>query len=270
MTRAASMQVGTSAPGRAEITNGPCAPTTGGEAPIITFLLLSDLGALRAGPHGQPGAYFADKDHYLSPFNSPCVTAQLQPGARDFGTWFGHFPPFIPFAIVTLPFLLGFRLTCYYYRRTYYRAFWESPPACAVAEPHAKYTGETRFPLIFQNLHRYFWLAAGVISLVNTWDVVQAFRPQGQRSASASARSSCWSTCLLWAYTLSCHSCRHIVGGRLRSFSGHPLRYRPGRSSRSSTPSTCSWPGHARHADDHRRLHRAGGAGTFSDLRIIN
>ena len=30
---------------------------------------------------------------------------------------------------------------------------------------------------------------------------------------------------LLWAYTLSCHSCRHIVGGRLRSFSRHPLRY---------------------------------------------
>ena len=31
---------------------------------------------------------------------------------------------------------------------------------------------------------------------------------------------------LLWAYTLSCHSCRHIVGGRLRNFSRHPLRYR--------------------------------------------
>ena len=31
---------------------------------------------------------------------------------------------------------------------------------------------------------------------------------------------------LLWAYTLSCHSCRHIVGGRLRNFSRHPLRYK--------------------------------------------
>ncbi len=31
---------------------------------------------------------------------------------------------------------------------------------------------------------------------------------------------------LLWAYTLSCHSCRHIVGGRLRNFSAHPLRYK--------------------------------------------
>ena len=31
---------------------------------------------------------------------------------------------------------------------------------------------------------------------------------------------------LIWAYTLSCHSCRHIVGGRLKHFSRHPVRYR--------------------------------------------
>ncbi|MGH3386744.1 MAG: hypothetical protein ACRDO1_19350, partial [Nocardioidaceae bacterium] len=31
---------------------------------------------------------------------------------------------------------------------------------------------------------------------------------------------------LIWLYTLGCHSCRHIVGGRLRHFSKHPVRYR--------------------------------------------
>ena len=31
---------------------------------------------------------------------------------------------------------------------------------------------------------------------------------------------------LIWLYTLSCHSCRHTVGGRLRHFSKHPIRYR--------------------------------------------
>ncbi len=30
---------------------------------------------------------------------------------------------------------------------------------------------------------------------------------------------------LIWLYTLSCHSCRHVVGGRLRHFSKHPIRY---------------------------------------------
>src|SRR5690625_7369866 len=31
---------------------------------------------------------------------------------------------------------------------------------------------------------------------------------------------------MLWAYTLSCHSCRHATGGRLRNFSKNPIRYR--------------------------------------------
>ena len=30
---------------------------------------------------------------------------------------------------------------------------------------------------------------------------------------------------LLWLYSLSCHACRHITGGRLRNFSKHPVRY---------------------------------------------
>ena len=31
---------------------------------------------------------------------------------------------------------------------------------------------------------------------------------------------------LIWLYTLGCHSCRHIMGGRLRHFSQHPVRYK--------------------------------------------
>jgi len=27
-----------------------------------------------------------------------------------------------------------FRLTCYYYRKAYYRSFWLAPPACAVPD----------------------------------------------------------------------------------------------------------------------------------------
>ena len=67
-------------------------------------------------------------------------------------------------------------MTCYYYRKAYYRAFWLSPPACGVAEPHAKYSGETRFPLILQNVHRYFWYAAMLVGCILTYDAVLAFR----------------------------------------------------------------------------------------------
>ena len=222
---------GVGAPGRASIPARTLRTDNWRKAPTLTFVLLSAwvvYATLRACWHA---AYFDAKDHYLTPFYSPCVTKSCVPDSRDFGTWFGHFPPIIPFAIITLVFLLGFRLTCYYYRRAYYRAFWASPPACAVAEPHARYSGETRFPLIAQNLHRYFWLFAGLISLVNTWDVVQAFRPvkaSGGHTFGFGLGTIIMliNVILLWGYTISCHSCRHIIGGRLRNFSRHPLRYK--------------------------------------------
>jgi hypothetical protein len=31
---------------------------------------------------------------------------------------------------------------------------------------------------------------------------------------------------LLWSYTLSCHACRHLCGGQVKSFSKHPLRHK--------------------------------------------
>jgi len=221
------MPGGTNAPGRPAISEPTLRTDNWRKAPIVTFLLLSSWVLYALVRTVVQSAYLDKKDHYLSPFYSPCVTASCANGSRDFGTWFGHFPSLIPFAIVTLPFLLGFRLTCYYYRRSYYRAFWLSPPACGVAEPHAKYTGETRFPLILQNLHRYFWAAAGVISVINTWDVIQAFRPEGHAFGfGLGTLIMLANVVLLWLYTLSCHSCRHIVGGKLRSFSRHPMRYR--------------------------------------------
>ena len=112
----------------------------------------------------------------------------------------------------SLVFPLGFRLTCYYYRKAYYRSFWLSPPACAVAEPHAKYTGETRFPLILQNVHRYFFYLGVVLALILTYDAVIAFRDrQGDWGhMGLGTLLLLVNAVLLWAYTLSCHSCRHI------------------------------------------------------------
>ena len=104
--------------------------------------------------------YWVPKYHYLTPFYSPCISGECVPGSSTLGQWIPAVPPIIPYAFVSLVFVLGFRLTCYYYRRAYYRAFWRAPAACAVREPHARYTGETRFPLILQNLHRFFFYMA--------------------------------------------------------------------------------------------------------------
>jgi hypothetical protein len=197
------------------------------KAPLITAVLLTLWVAYATVRVFTQRNFFVEQYHYLSPFTSPCVTASCPQAARDLGTWLPHFPPFLPFGVLFLPFLLGFRVTCYYYRRAYYRAFWQSPPACAVAEPHGKYSGETRFPLIVQNLHRYFFGAAVLLSLINTWDAIRAFQGKtGGIGLGLGTLIMVINVVLLWAYTLSCHSCRHLVGGRLRSFSRHPIRYR--------------------------------------------
>jgi hypothetical protein len=169
--------------------------------------------------------YFVPEFGYLTPFSSPCLSMSCIPEAAHFGRPLPEFPPLVPFGLVALPFLLGFRLTCYYYRKAYYRSFWLSPPACAVPDGHKKYTGETRFPLLGQNLHRYFFYAAGIVSLVNTYDAIVAFHGDEGFQMGLGNLILVGNVILLWAYTLSCHSCRHIAGGRLKNFSQHPVRY---------------------------------------------
>jgi hypothetical protein len=125
-----------------------------------------------------------------------------------------------------LPFPLLFRLTCYYYRKTYYQAFWWSPPACAVAEPHKTYTGETRFPLILQNLHRYFLYSVIPFIFFFGWEAVQAFRFPDGFGMGLGTLFLIANTVLLALYVFSCHSCRHLCGGHVDTFSKSPIRYR--------------------------------------------
>ena len=95
------------------------------------------------------------------------------------------------------------------------------------AEPHGNYSGETRFPLIFQNIHRWFWYAALLVSAVLTYDAVLTFRDTHDHWGHAGLGTVIFvvNIVLIWLYTLSCHSCRHLIGGRLRHFSKHPTRY---------------------------------------------
>jgi len=54
----------------------------------------------------------------------------------------------------------------------------------------AHYTGETKFPLIIQNTHRYFFYIAGIISLINSFDAIVAFHSEDGPGGFASA----WAT----------------------------------------------------------------------------
>ncbi|MGD0053986.1 MAG: hypothetical protein ABSC34_00925 [Acidimicrobiales bacterium] len=179
-------------------------------------------------------AAFQNKNYYvgaamhrdlISPFYSPCLAGSCVAGAKS-GVFALNWWMISP-ALLILVVPLGFRLTCYYYRRSYYRAFWWSPPACAVADSHAAYSGETRFPLIMQNLHRYFFYLGLVLNVLLTYDAVRAFDQPGLGlGVTVGTIVLSVNAVLLWSYSLSCHACRHLCGGGSSNFTKHPLRYR--------------------------------------------
>jgi hypothetical protein len=161
------------------------------------------------GTQTQPGHAYL-----LSPFFSPLIIVPWLP------KWIS--PAFL---ILWAP--GGFRLTCYYYRKAYYRAFFLDPPGCAVGEPRRDYRGETRL-FLFQNLHRYFLYFALVFLVLLAIDVVHAciWPAFTERDSSAMTFGISVGTLvlatnvvLLSLYTFSCHSLRHLVGGNVDCFS---------------------------------------------------
>jgi hypothetical protein len=168
---------------------------------------------------------------YLAPFHSPLIYDAQSPHA-----WFHQAKPgwwFLPFfssAMLILIFPAGFRLTCYYYRKAYYRSFWADPPGCAVGEPEWRknYLGENHWPLLAQNIHRYFLYAAIVVLLFLLWDAVYAFywpvvregKVVGHTIGMGLGTLIMWiNVALLAGFTFGCNSLRHLVGGRLNCFS---------------------------------------------------
>ncbi len=191
--------------------------------PLVTVVVLVLFIAYSSFRAFQNAYYYATP--YISPFYSPCITTRCE--GDSFPEFFTG-PAWISPALYVLVLPLGIRLTCYYYRKAYYRSFWLSPPACAVAEPHRRYTGETRLPLLGQNVHRYFLYAALVFNVILFYEAFRGFRDETGEWGHMGLGTVVLlvNAVLLFLYSVSCHSCRHVVGGRLNSFSRHPLRYR--------------------------------------------
>jgi hypothetical protein len=163
-------------------------------------------------------AYYFGPHNLLSPFYSPCLVYNCAfIHFQLVGTWW---PSWLSPAVLILGGPLVLRVTCYYYRKAYYRSFFWLPAACAVPDAHSGYSGERRFPFILQNIHRYaFWLSLVVLAFL-WWDVVEAFRA----GIGVGALVLLVATVLLSLYSLSCHSCRYYCGGCLDSFHKKPVR----------------------------------------------
>jgi len=187
---------------------------------LALFVVYSTWAAL------QNAHYYAPP--YLSPFYSPCLSTDCQHVTVPL---FGKMPSLPILGVVSPAFLIlwapgVFRLTCYYYRKAYYRSFWGAPPGCGVSDVRPEYTGETRFPLFFQNLHRYAFYLAVLFIVILTYDAVLAFRFANGFGIGVGTVVMGGNVVMLAGYTFSCHSCRHLCGGRVDVFSKTPTSYR--------------------------------------------
>jgi hypothetical protein len=122
-------------------------------------------------------------------------------------------------------------MTCYYYRGAYYKAFWADPPACSVGEPRKSYLGERYFPLVLQNVHRYFFYFALIFLVFLTHDAYLGFWFDDDGDGAFSNFGIgvgtivlCINIVLLGSYTLGCHSLRHLIGGAWNTLSNAPIR----------------------------------------------
>jgi hypothetical protein len=195
--------------------------------PVLTFLGLGTFLVYSTWAAAQGNNFRFGP--YLSPFYSPEIFGDARTA------WIGGWPSWWPPWAASAAYLIlwapgGFRLTCYYYRGAYYKAFWADPPSCTVGEPRKHYRGERSFPLILQNAHRFFLYLAFVFLVLLTIDVWRALwftDPQtGQVNFGIGVGTLILAVnvVLLGCYTFGCHSLRHLIGGRLDEVSKSPGR----------------------------------------------
>jgi len=187
--------------------------------PLVTFIGLGSFVVYATWAAFQGKHYYSSP--YLSPFYSPLLFGGPTGPHGLFGGQPGWWPKWAPFSAAL--FILwapgGFRMTCYYYRGAYYKAFWGDPPSCAVGEPRNSYLGERYFPLVIQNIHRYFMYIAVIFIFLLAWDVWEALwftdnvTGKVHFGIGLGTIILAVNVCLLGGYTFGCHSFRHLIGG---------------------------------------------------------
>jgi hypothetical protein len=182
---------------------------------LSAFIVYSTWAAFQGTNYTVPGT------SYLTPFYSPQLfyTKAAEPVPAGHA-WFGELPDWWPSWLPYSPAFLilwapaGFRFTCYYYRGAYYKAFWADPPACAVGEPRKGYIGESNWPLLFQNIHRYFMYVAVLFIGLLAYDAILSYFFADGIGIGIGSVILTVNVFLLAGYTFGCHSLRHILGGR--------------------------------------------------------
>jgi hypothetical protein len=193
-------------------------------AAVFTVLSTFVIYATWAAVQGKDYHY----GPYLSPFYSPEIFGDWDSWFGPWPLWWPSFMAFSP-AFLILPGPGGFRLTCYYYRGAYYKAFWADPPSCGVGEPRKGYWGERWFPLVIQNVHRYFMYLALLFLVFLSIDVYKALWFKDASGVThfgigVGTLVLLLNVVFLSSYTFGCHSLRHVIGGRIDQLSKATLQ----------------------------------------------
>ncbi len=162
---------------------------------LLVFVVYSTWAAFQ-------GEYY-EHGPYLSPFYSPLILLD----------WWPMSPAFL---ILWAP--GGFRLTCYYYRKAYYRSLFMTPAACSVRARPQSYRGEQML-LLFQNFHRYFLYLALIFVVILAYDAVKAFIFEDGFGIGVGSLVLTLNVIFLAGFTFGCNSLRHVVGGNCNGFS---------------------------------------------------
>ncbi|MEI9813558.1 MAG: succinate dehydrogenase [Acidobacteriota bacterium] len=174
----------------------------------VLFMIYATYAAFHPDCAGRP-CYEVPGTNYVSPVFSPLL-------ATEAPFWW---PSLLPFsgALLILWAPGGFRFTCYFNRGAYYKSFWADPISCAVGEPGFRgknYRGERWFPLVMQNLHRYFLYLAIILVVLHTYDALRAFFFDGRFGVGLGTLLMVADVAALSMYVFGCHSFRHLIGGR--------------------------------------------------------
>ena len=166
---------------------------------------------------------------YISPFYSPCLSSAAGrcPARRQaphlgwFGTWWLVTP-----AVIILIFPLGFRADLLLLPQGLLPVVVAVP--AGLRGPRAAPPLHRRDPVPAARPERAPVLLLRRAGVQRDPELGRDRRVRLRRAHRDRRRHAVLvvNAVLLWLYSLSCHACRHAVGGRIDHFSRHPVRYR--------------------------------------------
>ncbi|MCL5437654.1 MAG: hypothetical protein M1148_00445 [Candidatus Thermoplasmatota archaeon] len=137
--------------------------------------------------------------------------------------YLGYTDPFYSPTVLVIPVVALFRITCYAYRKDYYRHVFKHPLACKAdirgEKENRPYSGERSF-FALNNFHRYFLYVGVALLPFFYYDFyISLVYYSGYFTLRLGSIILLANALLLTLWTVSCHAFRHLTGGHIECYS---------------------------------------------------